>query len=74
MKNTMHQRKKKIWLSLILVLLLLAGGFFLYVQQYYHAEESARSALVSDEIVTVARTENGWRSLPKGCAHLLPGR
>ncbi len=60
MKKTMHQRKKKIWLSLILVLLLLAGGVFLYVQQYYHAEESARSALVSDEIVTVARTENGW--------------
>jgi len=42
------------------VVTLLAVGFFLYTAQYYHADQTALSALASDETVSVIKTDFGW--------------
>ena len=52
--------KKWIWTVPILVLVLLVGAFFIYTGQYYHADETALSALESDDKVTVTQTDFGW--------------
>ena len=34
--------------------------FLLYAEQYYHADQSALSALESDDTVSVSKTDYGW--------------
>lgn len=60
--NSMKKRKlkKRIWMIPLCVVTLLAVGFFLYTAQYYHADQTALSALASDETVSVIKTDFGW--------------
>ena len=54
--------KKRIIAAAIpfLVLLVLSASFFVYTSDYYHADETALKALVSDEKVTVTKTDYGY--------------
>ena len=53
------RRKKRLWV-LPAMLLLMAAAFLLYAADYYRADETALSALRSDETVRVTRTGYGW--------------
>jgi len=44
----------------VIVIAALCIAFLAYTEQYYHAEESAYTALKSDESVIVTQTEYGW--------------
>jgi len=55
-----HARKRRLWLIPIFVLSLSCVIFLIYVEQYYHSDETANSALRSDETVTVTQTGYGW--------------
>ncbi|MCR5137614.1 MAG: alpha/beta hydrolase [Oscillospiraceae bacterium] len=51
---------KRACLILASVIILSAAAFLIYAEQYSHADESAYSALDSDETVSVEQTEYGW--------------
>ena len=56
-----YRMRKKTWLLIpVLVIAVLCIAFLVYTEQYYHAEETARTALESDESVTVTQKEYGW--------------
>lgn len=59
-ENKFKVQKKWIWLIPVFVLLSLCMVFLIYTGQYYHADESAYSALESDETVAVVKTEYGY--------------
>lgn len=48
------------WTILASVIMLSCIGFLIYTEHYYHADESALSALKSDETVNIIHTEYGW--------------
>jgi len=52
--------KKRIWIIPLCLLGILFLCFFLYSEDYYHADRSALSALESDELVSVTKTDYGW--------------
>ena len=52
--------KRKIWIIPLLIVVLLSGAFFLYTGIYYHADSTASEALVSDQTVSVTKTDFGW--------------
>lgn len=54
------RRKRLFWVIPVLAIAVLCIAFLAYTGQYYHAEESAYTALKSDESVTVTQTEYGW--------------
>ena len=54
-----YRRSKRLF-WVIPVIAILCIVFLAYTGQYYHAEESAYTALKSDESVTVTQTEYGW--------------
>ena len=56
----MKMRKKSFLLICLALLALLIGGSMLYVTHYYHADEAARQALLSDDLVSVSQTAYGW--------------
>lgn len=58
MKN--RKWKKRILIVLICVIVIPGICLLLYTNQYYHADESALSALASDETVSVKKEEYGW--------------
>ena len=54
-------RKRRKWLIVVPgVLAVLAAAFLIYTSRYYHADDTARAALISDNAVTVIRTDYGW--------------
>ena len=55
----MMHRKKKWLILLVLIPVLLAGGFFAYVSDNYKADETAKQALLSDEVI-IEGTDYGW--------------
>ena len=52
--------KKRIWMFPLCAAALLVVCFFLYTEHYYHADQTALSALESDDTVTVIKTDFGW--------------
>ena len=58
--NNRRARGKTLLYASALTVIALCMIFLLYTRKYYHAEESAFSALTTDESVTVSRTEYGW--------------
>ncbi len=52
--------KRKVWLIIAVILAALATAFGIYVSDYYHADETALTALDSDEMVMVSETDYGW--------------
>ena len=63
MKANENKRRthKKTWLIILVsAIAVLCITFLIYAEQYYHAEESARTALKSDESVIVTQREYGW--------------
>ena len=52
-------RKKAALLAAGIVLLLIAA-FFAYALVYYHADETAKTALITDGTVRVSQTAEGW--------------
>lgn len=54
------RRKKWLWIIPILSILLICMVFLIYTWQYYHADESAHSAMKSDDTVKVMQTEYGY--------------
>ncbi len=56
-----QSRKKSLfWVILLAVPVLFSAFFLLYAGQYYHADDTAASALHSDDSVTVSKTDYGW--------------
>ena len=51
-------RKKLRWI--ILILLVLVTAFLIYTGNYYHADDTARSAMITDGSVAVVQTDYGW--------------
>lgn len=59
--ENIHRVRKKLLLVIpVIVIAALCIAFLAYTEQYYHAEESAYTALKSDESVIVTQTEYGW--------------
>ena len=52
-ENRSRMRKKTWLLILVSAIAVLCVAFLIYTEQYYHAEESALTALKSDESVIV---------------------
>ena len=52
--------KKRIWMFPLCAAALLVVCFYLYTEHYYHADQTALSALESDDTVTVIKTDFGW--------------
>ena len=59
-ENKNRRRKKTGLLIPVSAIAVLCIAFLIYTEQYYHAEESALSALKSDESVTITQREYGW--------------
>ncbi len=55
-----RSRKKWLWIIPVCLIVLFGAVFLIYTGQYYHADETAQSALQSDESVTVVQTDYGW--------------
>ncbi len=55
-----RKMKKWIWIVPLCAMGILVICFFLYSEQYFHADQSALSALESDETVSVTKTDYGW--------------
>lgn len=53
-------RRRRLWLIPVTVIALLCIAFLIYVEQYYPADGTAKSAMESDETVTVTQTAYGW--------------
>lgn len=53
-------KKKRKWFIPLFAAAVLVCAFLIYTGIYYHADASALTALVSDEAVSVTRTEYGW--------------
>ncbi len=63
MKANENKRRthKKTWLIILAsAIAVLCITFLIYAEQYYHAEESALTALKSDDSVIVTQREYGW--------------
>ena len=54
------KRGRRRWIILASVIMLSCIGFLIYTGHYYHADESALSALKSDDTVNIIQTEYGW--------------
>ena len=59
-ENKRRMRKKTLLLIPVFAIAALCIAFLIYTEQYYRAEESALTALKSDESVIVTQKEYGW--------------
>ncbi len=53
-------QNKRLWIIPVTFVFISCLVFLIFTEQYYHADESAYTALESDETVTIVKTEYGW--------------